>query len=113
MFPPAQYAPNARLLNKPYPFHNGRGRTCRRIFLTDLPPSQGNTTILVVVDRFSTSCHLLPLPGLPTALQTVEALFTHVFWHYGVPEDIVSDQGAQFSSRVWKAFMEHLGVSVT
>ena len=82
-------------------------------FLTDLPPSQGSTTILVVVDRFSKSCRLIPLPGLPTALQTAEALFTHVFWHYGVPEDIVSDRGPQFTSRVWRAFMERLGVSVS
>uniref|UniRef100_A0A8K9UP97 Gypsy retrotransposon integrase-like protein 1 n=1 Tax=Oncorhynchus mykiss TaxID=8022 RepID=A0A8K9UP97_ONCMY len=82
-------------------------------FLTDLPPSQGYTTILVVVDRFSKSCRLLPLPGLPTALQTAEALFTHVFRHYGVPEDIVSDRGPQFTSRVWKAFMERLGISVS
>uniref|UniRef100_A0A4W5K0J5 Gypsy retrotransposon integrase-like protein 1 n=1 Tax=Hucho hucho TaxID=62062 RepID=A0A4W5K0J5_9TELE len=81
--------------------------------LTDLPPSQGNTTILVVVDRFSKSCRLLPLPGLPTALQTAEALFTHVFRNYGVPEDIVSDRGPQFTSRVWRAFMERLGVSVS
>ncbi|KAK6307344.1 hypothetical protein J4Q44_G00224920 [Coregonus suidteri] len=39
------------------------------------------------------------MPGLPTALQTAEALFTHVFRHYGVPEDIVSDRGPQFTSR--------------
>uniref|UniRef100_A0A8C7W9Q6 Gypsy retrotransposon integrase-like protein 1 n=1 Tax=Oncorhynchus mykiss TaxID=8022 RepID=A0A8C7W9Q6_ONCMY len=82
-------------------------------FLTDLPPSQGNTTVLVVVDRFSKSCRLLRLRGLPTALQTAEALFTHVFRHYGVPEDIVSDRGPQFTSRVWKAFMERLGISVS
>uniref|UniRef100_A0A674DKD0 Gypsy retrotransposon integrase-like protein 1 n=1 Tax=Salmo trutta TaxID=8032 RepID=A0A674DKD0_SALTR len=82
-------------------------------FLTDLPVSQGNTTILVVVDRFSKSCRLIPLPGLPTALQTAEALFTHVFRHYGVPEDIVSDRGPQFTCRVWRAFMERLGVSVS
>uniref|UniRef100_A0AAY5KJG5 Gypsy retrotransposon integrase-like protein 1 n=1 Tax=Esox lucius TaxID=8010 RepID=A0AAY5KJG5_ESOLU len=82
-------------------------------FLTDLPPLQGHTTILVVVDRFSKSCCLLPLPGLPTALQTAEVLFTHVFRHYGVPKDIVSDRGPQFTSRVWKAFMQHLGVSVS
>jgi hypothetical protein len=61
-------------------------------FLTDLPLSQGSTAILVVVDRFSKSCRLIPLPGLPTALQTAEALFTHVFRHYRVPEDIVSDR---------------------
>jgi hypothetical protein len=82
-------------------------------FVTDLPPSQGNTTILVVMDRFSKSCRLLPLPGLPTALQTAEALFNHVSWHYGVPEDIVSDRGPQFTSRVWRAFMERLGFSVS
>ena len=78
-------------------------------FLTYLPPSQGNTTILVVVDRFSKSCRLLPLPGLPTALWTAEALFTHVFQHYGVPEDIVSDRGPQLTTRVWKTSMERLG----
>jgi hypothetical protein len=33
--------------------------------------------------------------------------------HYGVPEDIVSDRGPQFTSRVWRAFMERLGVSVS
>ena len=84
-----------------------------RNYLTDLPPSQGNTTVLVVVDQFSKSCHLLPLPGLPTDLQTAEALFTQVFRHYGVPEDIVSDRGPNFTSRVCRAFMEHLGVSVS
>jgi hypothetical protein len=75
-------------------------------FLTDFPPSQGNTMILVVVDRLSKSCRLLPLTGLPTALQTAEALLTHVFRHYRMPEDIVSDRGPQFTSRVWRAFME-------
>ena len=67
-------------------------------FLTDLPPFLGITTILVVVDQFSKSCRLLPLPCLPTALQTAKALFTHIFQHYGVPEDIVSDRGPQFTS---------------
>ena len=67
-------------------------------FLTDLPPSQDNTTILVVVDRFSKSCNRLPLPGLPTALLTAEALYTNVFRHYSVPEDIVADRGPQFTS---------------
>ena len=33
--------------------------------------------------------------------------------HYGVPEDIVSDRGPQFTSRVCRAFMERLGVSVS
>ncbi|KAK3571260.1 hypothetical protein QTP86_005974 [Hemibagrus guttatus] len=70
-------------------------------FLTDLPDSGGHTAVLVVVDRFSKGCKLVPLKGLPSAMQTAEALFLHVFQNFGLPEDIVSDRGSQFTSRVW------------
>ncbi|KAK3508163.1 hypothetical protein QTP70_015362 [Hemibagrus guttatus] len=46
-------------------------------FLTDLPDSGGFTTVMVVVDRFSKGCKLIPLKGLPTALQSAEAMFDH------------------------------------
>ncbi|KAI2654828.1 Transposon Tf2-9 polyprotein [Labeo rohita] len=82
-------------------------------FMTDLPSSDGNTCILVIVDRFSKFCHLLPLKGLPTAMETAESLFNHVFRYYGIPEDIVSDRGPQFISRVWKSFFKLLGVTVS
>ncbi len=82
-------------------------------FITDLPPSNGNTCILVIVDRFSKSCRLLPLKGLPTAMVTAENLFNQVFRYFGIPEDIVSDRGPQFISRVWKAFFSLLGVTVS
>ncbi len=82
-------------------------------FVTDLPPSEGKTCILVMVDRFSKSCRLLPFKGLPTALEMAELLFNHVFRYYGIPEDIVSDRGPQFISRVWKAFFQLLGVTVS
>nr|XP_029532047.1 uncharacterized protein LOC115139013 [Oncorhynchus nerka] len=55
-------------------------------------PLGGHTTILVVVDRFSKACRLIPLPILPTDMQTVEDLFSHVFRHYEIPGDIVSDR---------------------
>ncbi len=82
-------------------------------FITDLPPSGGNTCILIIVDRFSKACKLIPLPGLPTALVTAESLFNQVFRHFGIPEDIVSDRGPQFISRVWKAFFSLLGVTIS
>jgi transposase InsO family protein len=81
-------------------------------FVTDLPPSQGNTTVLIIVDRFSKACRILPLPVLPSAMQTMEALFAHIFWHYRIPENIVSYRCPQFTSRIWKAFMERLAVTV-
>ncbi len=82
-------------------------------FATDLPPSNGFTTILVDVDRFSKSCKLIPLRGLPSALETAESLFQHIFRNFGLPEDIVSDRGPQFTSRVWRGFLRLLGVSVS
>ncbi|KAK3520633.1 hypothetical protein QTP70_029421 [Hemibagrus guttatus] len=62
-------------------------------FLTDLPDSGGFTTVMVVVDHFSKRCKLIPLKGLPTAMQSAEAMFNHVFRNFGLPEDIVSDRG--------------------
>ncbi len=80
-------------------------------FITDLPNSEGHTCVLV--DRFSKACKLIPLKGLPTALETAESLFLHVFQNYGLPVDIVSDTGPQFISHVWKAFFQLLGVTVS
>ncbi|KAK3546808.1 hypothetical protein QTP86_002917 [Hemibagrus guttatus] len=81
--------------------------------LTDLPVSNGFTTILVTVDRFSKACKLIPLKGLPTALEMAEALFSNVFRHFGIPEDNMSDRRPQFISRVWRGFFKLLGVSVS
>ncbi|KAL0187127.1 hypothetical protein M9458_018797, partial [Cirrhinus mrigala] len=82
-------------------------------FVTDLPNSQGKTTILTVVDRFSKSCRLIPLPKLPTALETAETLCNFVFRFYGLPEDFLSDRGPQFTSRVWAAFFSLLNVNIS
>ncbi len=40
-------------------------------------------------------------------------LFNSIFRTYGIPEDIVSDRGPQFISRVWDAFFILLGVTVS
>ncbi|KAK3535713.1 hypothetical protein QTP70_020568, partial [Hemibagrus guttatus] len=82
-------------------------------FLTDLPDSGGSTAIMVVVDRFSKGCKLIPLKGLPTAMQTADAMFAHVFRNFGLPEDIVSDRGPQFTSRVWRALCARLDIGVS
>ncbi len=82
-------------------------------FITDLPNSQGNTTILTIVDRFSKACRLIPVPKLPTSLETAELLCNQVFRYYGLPDDIVSDRGPQFTSRVWSAFFKSLNVNIS
>ncbi|KAK3524540.1 hypothetical protein QTP70_029853 [Hemibagrus guttatus] len=68
---------------------------------------------MVVVDRFSKGCKLIPLKGSPTDMQTAEAMVQHMFQNFGLPEDIVSDQGPQFTSRVWGSLSEQLGIGVS
>ncbi len=75
--------------------------------------SKSSHTILTVVDRFSKACCFIPLPKRPTALETAEALCNYVFRFYGLPEDIVSDRGPQFTSWVWSAFCQKLNINVS
>lgn len=82
--------------------------------LQPLPiPSDGNNTIHTIVDRSSKVVHFIPLPKLPTALETANLLVQHVFRLHSIPQDIVSDRGPQFTSRVWTAFCQTLGASVS
>uniref|UniRef100_A0A3P9LBR3 Gypsy retrotransposon integrase-like protein 1 n=1 Tax=Oryzias latipes TaxID=8090 RepID=A0A3P9LBR3_ORYLA len=82
-------------------------------FVTGLPASQGNTVILTIVDRFSKAAHFVALPKLPTATETARCLTDHVFRLHGIPCDIVSDRGPQFSSQVWKNFCQGLGATAS
>ena len=60
-------------------------------FVTGLPVSQGNTTVLTVVDRFSKMVRFITMPKLPSAKETAEIMMTNVFRVHGFPKDIVSD----------------------
>ncbi|KAF7204208.1 transcript variant X2, partial [Nothobranchius furzeri] len=77
-----------------------------------LTDSNGFTTILTIVDRFSKACHLVPLKSLPSSADTAQLLVKHVLHLHGIPEEILSDRGPQFVSRVWKEFAEALGAKV-
>ncbi|KAL0148675.1 hypothetical protein M9458_056002, partial [Cirrhinus mrigala] len=78
-------------------------------FVTGLPPSQGHTVILVVVDQFSKAAQFVPLPKLPSAKETAELLMKV----FGIPLDIVSDRGPQFSFWFWGAFCKLIGATAS
>ena len=80
-------------------------------FITGLPASDGNTVILVVVDRFSNAAHFVALPKLPSVAETARLLVDHVFKLHGLPQDVVSNCGPQFTSQFWRAFCSLLGAS--
>ena len=82
-------------------------------FVSGLPPSDGNTTVLTIVDRFSKSVHFIPLPKLPSAKETAVLVMNHVFKIHGLPCDVVSDRGPQFVSVFWREFCRCLGATTS
>lgn len=62
--------------------------------------------------RFSKMVHFIPLPKLFSAKETAELVHLHNFRLYGLPIDIVSDRGSQFTSMFWKVFCSLTGASV-
>ena len=82
-------------------------------FVTGLPTSKGHTAILTVVDRFSKMVHFIPLSKLPSAKETAELVLQNIFRLHGLPTDIVSDRGPQFTSMFWREFCSLVGASVS
>ncbi len=64
-----------------------------------------------MVDRFSKAAHFIPLPKLPSAKETAQLMVDHVFKIHGLPTDVVSDRGPQFTSQFWGEFCRLIGAS--
>ena len=71
-------------------------------FITGLPTSsRGNDSIWVIVDRLSKVAHFLPVKTTYHSSKQAEFYITRIVSLHGVPKNIVSDQGTQFTSRFW------------
>jgi len=79
-------------------------------FLCGLPDSNGYTVLMVVVDRFSKMFHLIPFKQIPDTKQTADAFLNNIYRLHGLPHDIITDRGPQFTSTLWKEILEELNV---
>jgi len=79
-------------------------------FLCGLPDSNGYTVLMVVVDRFSKMFHLIPFKQIPDTKQTADAFLNNIYRLHGLPHDIITDRGPQFTSTLWKDILEELNV---
>ncbi|XP_014506463.1 uncharacterized protein LOC106766231 [Vigna radiata var. radiata] len=78
-----------------YPYFNWND------FVIGLPPSNGYTMLLVVVDRFSKAVHLGTIHSDFTAYKVAELFVTLVCKHHGLLKSIVSGRDLIFISRFW------------
>ena len=70
-------------------------------FITGLLVSEGYSTILVVVDRFSKQAHFGALPRTYSAPKVAHLFATMVCKLHGIPKSIVSYRDPVFLSKFW------------
>ena len=76
-----------------------------------LPNSRGNTHLLTVIDRFTRWPEAIPL-AKTNAASIGSAFALNWVARFGVPVDITSERGPQFTSELWKALAESIGAKV-
>ena len=75
-----------------------------------LDESEGMKYFFTIVDRFTRWPEAIPLPD-STTKTCVRALIRHWISRFGVPDDITSDRGPQFTSYMWSELHRLLGIS--
>ncbi|KAG6528588.1 hypothetical protein ZIOFF_010767 [Zingiber officinale] len=81
-------------------------------FIDGLPLSQGKTILFVVVDRFSKYAHFIPLSHPYTVVKVARVFFDNIFKLHGLPETIISNHDATFTSSLWKELFRLRGTQL-
>jgi len=79
-------------------------------FITDLPKSEGDDAILIVIDRLTKMAHFLPCTKEIDARQFSELFMREIFPLHGLPKDIITDRGSIFNSNLSKETTKQLGI---
>ena len=80
-------------------------------FIEGLPPSNGKTTIFVVVDRVSKYAHFISITHPFTTTGIAKVFFDNIFKLQGMPSSIVCDRDPTFTSCFWKELFRLNGTS--
>jgi len=78
--------------------------------ITDLPNSEGDNRILIVIDQLTKMAHFLSCTKERNARQFSEGLGTEIFRLHGVLKEIITDGGSIFTSDLWKETTKQLGI---
>jgi len=65
---------------------------------------------MVVVDRFTNFSHFIPCDTSVAAVKTVCMFVDHIFSLHGLPLEVISDRGPQFTAQFYKILLENLGI---
>ena len=78
-------------------------------FVTDLPPSEGCTNLMVITDRLSKDIFIFGTNSM--AAENCAKVFVDRYYRYfGFPRYLTSDRGSDWTSHFWKTFCETIGI---
>ena len=72
-------------------------------FIKQLPPSEGFTEILVIVDQLTKQAVFIPTLRTIDAPGLANLFVQHIFSKHGIPSHITSDRGSEFVSRFFRS----------
>jgi hypothetical protein len=81
-------------------------------FMGPLPMSQDCDYLMVVIDRVTSSLHLIPMNTMVTATQVAWLYLREVVRLHGVPTSIISDRDSKFTSVFWHELQWLLGTKL-
>ena len=79
-------------------------------FMGLLPVSNGH--LLVVINCLTLEVHLIPMTTRVTAKEVAWLFLKEIVQLHGVPESIITDCDAKFTSRFWKELNQLLGMKL-
>ena len=79
-------------------------------FIAQLPESQGETQIMVVVDRFTKMAHYIEFEQNATANDVANVFLREVSKLHGLPTQNISDMDAKFSGEFWEFLCKSLNI---
>jgi hypothetical protein len=81
-------------------------------FIEGLPRVNNKSVILTVIDRLSKYTHFIQLGHPSTATSMARTFFNNIACLQGILSSIVNDQGAVFTSTLWKELFALAGVKL-
>lgn len=106
-----EHVPSPGLL-QPIPIPENAWEVISMDFIEGLPKSKGKDSILVVVDKLTKYCHLIPLTHPYSALTVAQEVLHQVIKLHGTPSAIISDRDPIFVSTFWKELFKVMGTSI-
>jgi len=74
--------------------------------------SDGSRSIIVIIDRFTSYTHLIPLKDMATSEKIFKKLNSTIFDVHRLPLSIVRDQDSSFTSKFWSQMIKSFGIQV-